>query len=107
MKLPKLGRMAQAWTLRNDSECPEDASVFDILVWGLSHFRCRWSGNVEEALAKKVELGAAKHLALQGLESVDLALGLAIAPLRRDGRLDGSLIASQSRRQGADLGLSA
>lgn len=51
------------------------------------------SGGMEEPLSQQVKLGAAKHLALQGLESIDLALSLAIAPHRRDGRLDGRLIA--------------
>ena len=54
--------------------------VFDILEWGLSHLRCRWSGGIEEALLQQVELGAAVHLALEHLEAVDLALGLAVAP---------------------------
>src|SRR4051794_16626643 len=38
------------------------------------------SGGIEEALLQQVELGAAVHLALQDLEAVDLAFGLAVAP---------------------------
>src|SRR5688572_1545600 len=53
----------------------------------LTHFRCRLSRSVEEALTQQVELGAAIHLAFQALAAVDMALGLAVAPHQSDGCL--------------------
>ena len=45
----------------------------------------------------------AVHLALEHLEAIDLALGLAVASGRTEGRVDGGAIASESGGERADL----
>jgi hypothetical protein len=47
---------------------------------GSGSFSVQASGGIEEALLQQVQIGTAVHLPLEGLEAVDLALGLPVAP---------------------------
>jgi hypothetical protein len=46
------------------------------------------SGRQEEAAGQQIELGAAKHLAFQHLQPIDVPFDRALAPGQRDRRLD-------------------
>ncbi len=67
----------------------------------------RGSGGEEHAATQQVEAGAAVHLPLQELEPGDPALGLAVAPRRRERRPDGVAVLLQSGREGLDGGYAA
>jgi hypothetical protein len=59
---------------------------------------------MENTHAQQVELGASVHLPLEKLESIDLPLDLAAAPLRREGRAHRRQIGFEARRESPQLG---
>src|SRR4051794_29717505 len=67
----------------------------------------RGSGGEEHAATEQVEAGAPVHLPLQQLEPGDPALGLAVAPRRRERRPDGGAVLLEAGREGLDRGHAA
>ena len=57
----------------------------------------------EDANAKQVETGAAKHLALEEFEAVDLSLNLAIAKGRGKGGFDRRIVALNTSSKGTEF----
>src|SRR6266498_762757 len=58
---------------------------------------------VKNAVAQQVKAGTTKHSSLDHFETIDMALGLAIAPRRRERHLHGCLVAPQALRQVAQF----
>jgi hypothetical protein len=56
----------------------------------------RWLGCEEEAPSQQIELGAAKHLALEQLQAIDLPFDGALTPGQRDPGLHGGIIGTSS-----------
>jgi hypothetical protein len=71
-----------------------------------------WLGHQEKTSGQQIELGPAKHLALEQLQAVDLAFDRALTPRQRHPGLHGGVIRTQSfgkapeGRQGARGGTS-
>jgi hypothetical protein len=51
-----------------------------------------WSCRQEEAAGKEIHMCTAKHLALQHLQTIDLAFNRSLAPRQRHRRLDGGYV---------------
>src|SRR5436305_11313037 len=58
----------------------------------------------QEAPAQQIEARSAEHLALQELELVHLALGLAVTPWETDSCRDSRPVTAQAGREAAQLG---
>ena len=72
-----------------------------LLIVGLFVVSCG-SGRVEDAAAQEFEAGAAVGLALDELEAGDLALGLGVAPRRRERGAHGGAVVFEPGGEGLD-----